>query len=309
MYFILIADDSDYANARVKIGVSNDAESRVREHGRTGSSIGAKEPYVEKLCAVYGNAKDESVVHRHFNKYRTTTKEVFSPVEPLAAYIRWLRDQSFVWCPSEEEDEIGELEPVDAAMWLPSADRQKPPPSELLVSGGPLKLGERRQTADDYYTSKKIIDCARRLFGVIDLDPASHAYANSVVQAKRIYTIADDGLSKPWRGRVWLNPPFSKWSAWVPKILSEYERGDILEMCVLAATRTITAGHFSPLLRSLNAICIIEGRIAFWGDLATSSPDDGHVILYFGNRVIKFAECFGDIGNVFAPPSFNGART
>lgn len=45
------------------------------------------------------------------------------------------------------------------------------------------------------------------MLGRIDLDPASCALANSRIRAARYYTAADNGLSKPWHGNVFLNPP------------------------------------------------------------------------------------------------------
>ena len=62
----------------------------------------------------------------------------------------------------------------------------------------------------EYYTQAYIIDLVRQVLGDIDLDPASCIEANKVVQAKYIFTKEDDGLTKPWFGKVWMNHPFHK---------------------------------------------------------------------------------------------------
>lgn len=59
---------------------------------------------------------------------------------------------------------------------------------------------------DEWYTPAEII----RSLGDFDLDPATSAEAYRINQsAKHFYTLKEDGLKRPWNGRVWLNPPYS----------------------------------------------------------------------------------------------------
>jgi deoxycytidylate deaminase len=76
----------------------------------------------------------------------------------------------------------------------------------------------------EYYTPPEIIEAARQVLGFIDLDPASSDIANQTVKAAIFFTADDDGLSKPWYGRVWMNHPFSRANnaAFVKKLVREY---------------------------------------------------------------------------------------
>ncbi len=62
----------------------------------------------------------------------------------------------------------------------------------------------------EYYTPVEIVDAAARTMGYIDLDPASSGAANKTVRAARFFTSEDDGLSRSWEGRIWLNHPFGR---------------------------------------------------------------------------------------------------
>jgi hypothetical protein len=72
----------------------------------------------------------------------------------------------------------------------------------------PLPTAARHSSeSSEHHTPPSIVEPARVTLGVIDLDPASCEEANGWTKATRIFTREDDGYTKPWSGRVFLNPP------------------------------------------------------------------------------------------------------
>lgn len=59
-----------------------------------------------------------------------------------------------------------------------------------------------------------------RLGLTFDLDVAAPPGGIEWVPAARYLTMADDGLSAPWQGRVWMNPPYSKPAPWVARFVA-----------------------------------------------------------------------------------------
>lgn len=62
-----------------------------------------------------------------------------------------------------------------------------------------------RMGSDEWLTPPEIIEA----LGDFDLDPCSPV-ARPWDTASVHYTVNDDGLSRPWFGRVWCNPPFGR---------------------------------------------------------------------------------------------------
>lgn len=56
-------------------------------------------------------------------------------------------------------------------------------------------------------------------------------------KCERFYTLEDDGLTQPWNGRVWCNPPYSQIREWVAKAWAESDDAELIVM-LLPANRT-----------------------------------------------------------------------
>ena len=71
-----------------------------------------------------------------------------------------------------------------------------------------------RMMTDEWLTPPEILAA----LGPFDLDPCTPDAMPWQTAAAR-YTKRDDGLAQPWRGRVWLNPPFGREAVrWLRKL-------------------------------------------------------------------------------------------
>ncbi len=156
---------------------------------------------------------------------------------------------------------------------------------------------------NEWYTPVEYILSAKKLMGGIDLDPASSELANSVVGAKQIYTIEDNGLNKEWHGRIWLNPPYERdlIIPFVNKFVEEFNKGNIQQAMVLVNNATET-NWFQSLANTASAICFVRGRIKYWcPDGKFGSPLQGQVIIYCGDKPLEFGMIFSKHGLIAQP--------
>lgn len=192
---------------------------------------------------------------------------------------------------------------TDAAdnIWLPApAKPEKPRPAALPPDDLPVPISEREgYDSDSWGTPAAIIEDARTVLGAIDLDPASNEAAQKVVRAAKHYTKADNGLARPWSGRVWLNPPFSYplVAQFTERLIAEYDAGAVTAALLLVNNTTDTR-WFHALLRRF-PVCFTEGRLAFsQGDGTHPQARQGQAIFYLGPDVDRFREVFGKRGTV-----------
>jgi len=72
---------------------------------------------------------------------------------------------------------------------------------------------------DDYYTPPEVFD---RLGIAFDLDVCAPVGGIPWLPATRHYSLEDDGLTQPWNGRVWMNPPYSKPGPWIERFIQHH---------------------------------------------------------------------------------------
>jgi len=118
--------------------------------------------------------------------------------------------------------------------------------------------------SNEWYTPKKYVDGVEQVLGEIDLDPASSRVAQKTVMAAKFYDSSDDGLTKEWGGRVWMNPPYAQplIQQFTEKLISEVTAGRVSQAIALTHNSTDTA-WFHIAFNAASAVCFTKGRIAF----------------------------------------------
>ncbi|PWJ81516.1 DNA N-6-adenine-methyltransferase Dam [Pseudaminobacter salicylatoxidans] len=91
-----------------------------------------------------------------------------------------------------------------------------------------------------------------------DLDPCA-ALNQPWPTARQHYTVEENGLIRPWRGRVWMNPPYSNSviGRWMGR-MAEHGQG-----IALIFARTETQVFHETVWRGADALLFLEGRLHF----------------------------------------------
>lgn len=101
---------------------------------------------------------------------------------------------------------------------------------QQTANRGPLDHVDDRGTDPEFFAQMV------ERFGPFDLDAAA---APHNAKCERFYTVADNALEQPWKGRVWCNPPYSDLGAWVQKAWTERWLGNAsLIVMLLPSNRT-----------------------------------------------------------------------
>jgi site-specific DNA-methyltransferase (adenine-specific) len=129
--------------------------------------------------------------------------------------------------------------------------------------------------SDEWSTPQWLVDQCAAEFGPFDLDAAA---TGATAQAPVFYTIDDDGLAQPWKGRVWMNPPYSEVGKWMAKAADEVAAGNA-ELVVCLVPARVDARWYRAAAEVASVVRILPQRVKF-GGLRDSAPFPSAVIVF-----------------------------
>lgn len=180
----------------------------------------------------------------------------------------------------------------------PKPEPQPDPPIDVVEVNGNGNI-HFSSDSEEWYTPADIVERVIQVLTGIDLDPCSNSQEAPNVPAALHFSKAEDGLTREWNGKVWMNPPYGRSiGQWIGKLVSEYEAGRVTEAIALVPARTDTAWFAA--LRDFPR-CFVQGRITFLkpdGSKADPAPFPS-ALVYLGPDIDQFAKVFADLGDIY----------
>ena len=126
---------------------------------------------------------------------------------------------------------------------------------------------------DEWATPQALFDELAWIFGGFDLDPCA---TPENAKCEFFFTREDDGLSRAWQGKVFLNPPYGREiGRWVQKAFEESLKGALV-VCLLPA-RTDTRWWQDYAKRG--HVHFLRGRLKF-GDATAAAPFPSAIVTF-----------------------------
>lgn len=128
---------------------------------------------------------------------------------------------------------------------------------------------------DEWLTPPEIIQA----LGPFDLDPCAPV-TRPWDTASSHFTMLDNGLNKPWFGRVWCNPPYGAEAArWLERMVA-HNQGTALTFA-----RTETRMFFDHVWPHATAVLFLQGRLHFHhvdGKRAVANAGGPSILIAYG---------------------------
>lgn len=149
-------------------------------------------------------------------------------------------------------------------------------------------------TRDDWQTPQRFFTA----LGPFDLDPCA-SNDNPTRCAAKGFTKNQDGLSRKWKGRVWLNPPYggeAPAKAWLSK-LAQHGNG-----VALVPPRVGARWFHDVVLSNADAILFLKGRVAFIdpdGQKPLNGNNADSILIAYGSENVSAFERSGLEGKLW----------
>lgn len=168
----------------------------------------------------------------------------------------------------------------------------------------PPRADGEESDSDDQHTPGWLLDLVRDLWGgCLDTDPCWSPL--SLVVAHRTYDgscAEQDGLSMPWFGNVWCNPPYSDPAPWADRMMSHYDgsaaREGLFLVNVSTSVQWFRRAHPGAREASCRAVAFFDRRISFIKDgIERRGNDREQMMLWWGPaaRLRTFRRVFGRV--------------
>lgn len=155
----------------------------------------------------------------------------------------------------------------------------------------PIDHQSARNLKDEWITPRYITSA----LGPFDLDPCAPVSPPWPISGN-VFTMFDDGLKKPWRGFVWLNPPYGKETGkWLARL------GDHGNGIALIMARTETKMFFDHVWNIADAVFFFRGRIHFHhvdGSRAAANAGAPSCLVCYGKNAISRVKASGLDGHL-----------
>lgn len=133
--------------------------------------------------------------------------------------------------------------------------------------------------SDEWATPRPLFKAIEAKLGPFTLDVCATP-ANA--KCKRFFTQAQDGLSQPWEGRCWMNPPYGRAiGLWMKKARDEAARfrGPVVVCLVPARTDSAWWHNYA----AWGQVYFLRGRVRFEGGKFTA-PFPSAVVVFDSNK-------------------------
>jgi hypothetical protein len=104
-------------------------------------------------------------------------------------------------------------------------------------------------TNDEWYTPRWLFDAAGLVFDVDVCAPVAPEFRTC--PARRYLTALDDGLTSPWEGLVWMNPPYSNPGPWIDRFIAHPGGG----LALLPSASSLWRGRY---LKAADGIALLS---------------------------------------------------